>query len=239
MQLPGRLGSPAGPQNLQQFFQLPCKPSRQADGAVTDWVHLSADFRGGSLLARFPAVQLSDKRSQGFVVGFIFVAVIVTIRVTSSKFLTFCCLCRIFSPQVVGKAAGMHQVGTGWKEDEEMGVPTSLPLRSTSTGPDPQAMALRLANELLSQKVWEFSKGSFRLGPGAFRPFKRGFSVRCYLWDLWWLSKLMFWRLISQVWNLKVGVPRVEFKPFTPQGEAPGFEILPDCELLLFTTIVL
>lgn len=31
----------------------------------------------------------------------------------------------------------------------------------------------------------------------------------------------------------------MEFKPFTPQGEAPGFEILPDCELLLFTTIVL
>lgn len=39
----------------------------------------------------------------------------------------------------------------------------------------------------------------------------------------------MFWGLLSQVQDLKVGVPNVGFHPFTPQEEAPGFESPPDC----------
>ena len=34
----------------------------------------------------------------------------------------------------------------------------------------------------------------------------------------------MFWEIISQGQVLKVGVPDVGFKPFTPQGEALGFD---------------
>lgn len=34
----------------------------------------------------------------------------------------------------------------------------------------------------------------------------------------------MFEGLISQVRVVKVGVPDVQFEPFNPQGEAPGFE---------------
>ena len=30
---------------------------------------------------------------------------------------------------------------------------------------------------------------------------------------------------------LKVGVPSVEYKPFTPEGECSGFEFFPDCTL--------
>ena len=39
----------------------------------------------------------------------------------------------------------------------------------------------------------------------------------------------MFWELISQVQVLKVVVPNVGFKPFTPQGEAPGLEFPANC----------
>ena len=42
----------------------------------------------------------------------------------------------------------------------------------------------------------------------------------------------MFWGLISQVQVLKAEVPDMEFKPFIPQGEAPGFEFPPGCALL-------
>lgn len=37
----------------------------------------------------------------------------------------------------------------------------------------------------------------------------------------------MFWGLISQMHVLKVEVPNVRFKHFTPQGEAPDFEFPP------------
>lgn len=39
----------------------------------------------------------------------------------------------------------------------------------------------------------------------------------------------MFCGFVSQVLVLKVGVLHVEFKPFAPQVEAPGFEFPPDC----------
>lgn len=46
-----------------------------------------------------------------------------------------------------------------------------------------------------------------------------GFKARC------------FRGYVSQVQVLNVGVPDVGFKPFTPQGEAPGFEFTPNCGL--------
>lgn len=43
-----------------------------------------------------------------------------------------------------------------------------------------------------------------------------------------WFSKLEnLWGLISQVLVLKVGMSDVEFKPFTPQRDAPRFELPP------------
>ena len=41
----------------------------------------------------------------------------------------------------------------------------------------------------------------------------------------------MFWGLISLVQVLKGGVPNIGFKPFSLQGEAPGFEFPLDYEL--------
>lgn len=39
----------------------------------------------------------------------------------------------------------------------------------------------------------------------------------------------MFWELISQIQVQNAVVPDVGFKPFAPQGEAPGFEFPSDC----------
>lgn len=53
------------------------------------------------------------------------------------------------------------------------------------------------------------------------------------LWVLWtrapWFSKLYVLGLISHVQVLKVGVPNVGFKPFTPQGDISGFQFSPNC----------
>lgn len=48
------------------------------------------------------------------------------------------------------------------------------------------------------------------------------------------LQSQVFWRPISQVPVLKVGVPDVRYERFTPHGDAPFFlffEFLPDCGL--------
>lgn len=42
------------------------------------------------------------------------------------------------------------------------------------------------------------------------------------------LQNWIFSELISQAQVLKFEVSDVEFKPFALQGEAPGFELLPD-----------
>lgn len=41
------------------------------------------------------------------------------------------------------------------------------------------------------------------------------------------LQNHTFWRLVSQVPVVKVGMPNVGCGPFTPQGEAPDFEFPP------------
>lgn len=44
--------------------------------------------------------------------------------------------------------------------------------------------------------------------------------------------KAKVWRFISEVQVLKVRVPNVGFKLFTPQGKDPVFELLLDCRSL-------
>lgn len=83
------------------------------------------------------------------------------------------------------------------------------------------------------------SKGSFRLGLGEVRPFKRGFSVRCYLVGLLVVYKAnVLGAHLSQAdlksWGAPCGVEAIN-----SSGRSSGFEFLPGCELLLFATIVL
>ena len=67
----------------------------------------------------------------------------------------------------------------------------------------------------------------------------------CFVWHKYWYSLVslvdvssiglqsqVFWRLMSQVPILKVGVPDVVYEPFTPQGDALFFEFLPNYGLL-------
>lgn len=89
----------------------------------------------------------------------------------------------------------------------------------------PQAQALRLANERHSHKIWvPLDQLPLRW---ALQPMSCPLrAISQFVIVLW-----TFGGLISQVHFLKVGVSSVEFKPFTPNGEALGFEILSNCRM--------
>lgn len=114
------------------------------------------------------------KRSQRFLACSFFVVTIVRMRMTSSKLFTPCCLCQIPPPHKL-LARQRRSIKLAPAGKKKMVVPTSFPLWSISTGPDPQAKTWRLANEFLSHKFWVLFKWCFGLGTGAFGPCKRGF----------------------------------------------------------------
>lgn len=62
-----------------------------------------------------------------------------------------------------------------------------------STGPDPQANALRLANGFLSCKFWVLFKGLSGWALGRLGPLREASQFTAILWVLWWFSKLDVW----------------------------------------------
>ena len=95
--------------------------------------------------------------------------------------------------------------------------------------PAPLADALRYTSKPLSQNVWElFTRLPLHWAlrwVSPCEPFKGCFSVPYSLVGLvdtspFGFQNLVFRGLVSQVQVLKVGVPDVRFKPFSPQGEA-------------------